>query len=161
MIFVFFLLAVSVLSSALGFKYQCDGVSKRGWFGKALSSPHSCFNKAKAKGSTRLFEINFDTPQMDYKAAKQEILATDEEMAAWLEDMIYSGDIEGYFRRNKAQCLSEDFFDYVDEKKEECEDEDEKGAIQEILTFIGGERLKTDGNADSGEVREPLSISNL
>ena len=48
------------------------------------------------------------------------------------------------------QALSEDFIDYVDERVEQAEDEDEKGAFQEVLSLLESRRKATDGNAESG-----------
>ena len=77
-------------------------------------------------------------------------MPTDDEMSDWLDDMVFSGDLEGFLMREQNKLLSEDFIDYVDERVEQAEDEDEKGAFQEVLSLLESRRKATDGNAESG-----------
>ena len=51
--------------------------------------------------------------------------------------------------REHNKLLSEDFIDYVDERLELTEDEDEKGAFKEVLTLLESRRKATDGISDS------------
>lgn len=80
--------------------------------------------------------------------------ATDAEYEELLEDMIYSGDMPGFMRRKTREIVDEDFLDYLKERIESADDDDEKAAIQEIITLVSGKLLQTDGLADSGIVFE-------
>jgi hypothetical protein len=51
---------------------------------------------------------------------------SDETMEEWLDDMIYCGDIEGYIRRRSKDVVTDDFREYLDERLQDCQDEDEK-----------------------------------
>jgi hypothetical protein len=82
------------------------------------------------------------------------VIPSDEEMESWLDGMVYSGDMEGYLIRQQGKLVSEDFIDYVDERCEQAEDEDEKGAYSEVLQMLNKRRAETDGSVDSGVAYE-------
>lgn len=79
---------------------------------------------------------------------------TDEQYEEWLDDMIYSGDIAGFIRRRSTDLLSEDFKDFLEEKLLECEEEDEKDVLSEIIGIIDEKLRQTDGMSDSGVAYE-------
>lgn len=47
-------------------------------------------------------------------------------MESHLDDMIYSGDMEGYLRRHSKELITPDFKDYIEDIIGNVEDEDEK-----------------------------------
>jgi hypothetical protein len=83
-----------------------------------------------------------------------DVIPSDEEMEQWLDDMLFSGDMETYMRRSAKNILSDDFFDYVEERWELTGDEDEKGAFKQVLDLIGARRTATDANMDGGAAFE-------
>lgn len=82
------------------------------------------------------------------------MMPSDSDMEEWLDDMVFSGDLEGYLVREQNKLLTEDFIDYVDERLETAEDADEKGAYQEVLNLLTQRRAETDGSQDSGVAYE-------
>ena len=79
---------------------------------------------------------------------------SDDVMEKYLDEMIYSGDIEGYIRRHVKDLISEDFKEYIEDILPDVEDEDEKEAIQEALALISKRLQATDGISNSGIVFE-------
>lgn len=78
------------------------------------------------------------------------MIPSDSNMEEWLDDMVFSGDLEGYLVREQGKLLTEDFIDYVDERLETAADADEKGAYQEVLNLLTMRRAETDGSKESG-----------
>jgi hypothetical protein len=68
----------------------------------------------------------------------------------WVEDIIYSGDIEGYIRRRSADLLNDDFLGYLEERIEACLDNDEKNVLVDILQVSERMFQESDGLVDSG-----------
>ena len=81
-----------------------------------------------------------------------EQLITDEMMEEWLDDMIYSGDIEGYIRRQAKEVVSADFKEYLDERLASCRDEDEKRVLSEIAQILAVKLAVSEGLIDSDEL---------
>lgn len=79
---------------------------------------------------------------------------SDETYTEWLDDMIYSGDIEGYIRRRSKDLITDDFLDFLKFKLDECADDDEKTVIQEVFSLIDVKLQQTEGLIDSGVVFE-------
>jgi hypothetical protein len=79
---------------------------------------------------------------------------TDEDFEQLLDDMIYSGDIEGFLRRNSRDLINEDFLDFLEEKVETLTEEDEKEVVQSIMAMIDEKIRLTDGLSDSVAVYE-------
>ena len=79
---------------------------------------------------------------------------SDADMETWLQDMIFSGDMNGYILRQKSQVVTIDFIEYVEERLELSGDEDEKGALQEVLQAVQVKYKETEGLVDSGVVFE-------
>ena len=79
-------------------------------------------------------------------------LITDEMMEEWLDDMIYSGDIEGFIRRQAKDVVSADFKEYLDERLASCRDEDEKRVLSEIAQILALKLAVTEGLVDSDEL---------
>lgn len=77
-----------------------------------------------------------------------------EELDSWLEDMIYSGDIDGFIRRRSKDVVTDDFLDFLDSKLESSDDEELQQVIKEIIESIEGRLDMTDGLVDSGVVFE-------
>jgi len=77
-----------------------------------------------------------------------------EELDSWLEDMIYSGDIDGFIRRRSKDVVTDDFLDFLDSKLESSDDEELQQVIKEIIETIEGRLDITDGLVDSGVVFE-------
>lgn len=82
------------------------------------------------------------------------MIPSDSEMEEWLDDMVFSGDIKGYLVREQGKLLTEDFIDYVDERLEKADDDDEKDAYQEVLNLLTQRRAETDGSTDSTVAHE-------
>lgn len=82
------------------------------------------------------------------------VYVTDEQMSDWLDDMIYSGDIPGYMLRNSKDVVTEDFFEYLGERIESCDDPDEKRVFQDVYKMLEERLRMTDGLIDSGVVFE-------
>ena len=68
-----------------------------------------------------------------------------ETMSAWLDDMIYSGDMSGFVRRRAADVLCLEFVDYLTKRVSAEKDEDEKAAILEALNLVTSNMDMTDG----------------
>jgi len=82
------------------------------------------------------------------------IVPSDEEMEDWLQDMMFSGDIQGFARRRKREVISRDFFEYVEERLELTKDEDERGALADVFSVVAAGLKETEGLTDSGVVFE-------
>ena len=82
------------------------------------------------------------------------IIPSDEEMEDWLQDMMFSGDIQGFARRRKREVISRDFFEYVEERLELTKDEDERGALADVFSVVAEGLKDTEGLTDSGVVFE-------
>jgi hypothetical protein len=78
-----------------------------------------------------------------------EVFVTDEQLEELLDDMIYSGDIEGYARRRAKDVISEDFLDYLQERLGSCQDDDEKQVLVDIISLVSEKLRLTDGLVDS------------
>ncbi len=87
------------------------------------------------------------------KSTKNEapvVYVTDEQLEGWLDDMIYSGDIDGYIKRNAKNVMNNDFLEYLTERKESSNDEDELKVYDEIYNKISAKVIQSDGSSDSG-----------
>lgn len=65
-----------------------------------------------------------------------ELPETDEIMEEWLDDMIYSGDVEGFIRRKTSDVLTENFYNYLEERLTDCHDEDELQVLSEVRAAV-------------------------
>jgi len=90
-------------------------------------------------------------PSLDAPLA---VIPTDEEMEVWLQDMIFSGDIKGFTRRRSREVVTIDFVEYVEERLQLSEDEDEKLALSEVFSEVSYRLKETEGLVDSGVVFE-------
>lgn len=81
-------------------------------------------------------------------------IISDETYEEWLDDIIYSGDIEGYIKRKSIDFVNEDFLGYLQERQDACMDNDEKSVIHEIILAIEAQMKQTDGLGDSDLVYE-------
>lgn len=83
---------------------------------------------------------------------------TDSEYNEIVEDIMYSGDLEGIIRRKAKDLVSEDFAEYLVEKLDEMNSPDladERSVVQDILNNIRLKLRLTDGlGADSEVVYE-------
>jgi hypothetical protein len=57
-------------------------------------------------------------------------------MEEWLDDMIYSGDVEGFIRRKTSDVLTENFYNYLEERLTGCHDEDELQVLSEVRAAV-------------------------
>ena len=82
----------------------------------------------------------------------------DEVYEEWLQDMIFSGDLTGYVRRNVKTVVTNDFLLFLKEKVdnygESEEDQDEKSVVNEIIAVIEEKLRQTDGLVDSSVIFE-------
>ena len=78
------------------------------------------------------------------------VYVTDEQLEGWLDDMIYSGDIDGYIKRNAKNVMNTDFLEYLTERKEGTNDVDELKVYDEIYNIISTRVIQSDGSSDSG-----------
>lgn len=74
---------------------------------------------------------------------------SDETLEGWLDDMIYSGDIDGFIRRRAKDVINEDFDEYLQERLEACDDEDEKKVLIEIAAIVSS-KLRTAEDVGDG-----------
>ena len=82
-------------------------------------------------------------------------LSNEEIMEGWVEDMIYSGDMQSYVSRYGKDVLCEEFVSYLHSRMTEVNDKDEKASLKEVLAAIQGGFASTDGmGGDSGVVFE-------
>lgn len=90
--------------------------------------------------------------------AEDEQYYDDETYEEWLQDMIFSGDMIGYVRRNAKSVLTNDFLLFLNEKLENFgnndEDEDEKNVLVEVIAIINEKLKQTDGLVDSAVIFE-------
>ena len=75
---------------------------------------------------------------------------SDAEMESWLQDMIFSGDMSGYVKRQTAKVITIDFLEYIQERLELSADEDEKDVIREVVGLVQSKYAETEGLVDSG-----------
>lgn len=66
-------------------------------------------------------------------------------MNEWLENMIYSGDMNGYLRRNAADLLCQEFLDFLAKRVASEKDADERAAVQQALSLVKEAMDLTDG----------------
>ena len=78
------------------------------------------------------------------------VVPSDEAVEVWLDSMMYSGDLNGYIRKNIKTILNDNFIGFVEEKLEETEDEDEKLVMKQIVTVLDAKLAKVDSEADGG-----------
>lgn len=72
-----------------------------------------------------------------------------------IDDMLFSGDIEGFIRRRSKDILQEEFLSFLQKRVAECDDEDEKNAILAASGIINEKLRLSDGLGDqTGEVFE-------
>jgi hypothetical protein len=81
--------------------------------------------------------------------SSSEPYVTDEQLEELLDDMIYSGDVEGYARRRAQEVVNEDFLDYLKERVGDCQDDDEKQVLDDIINLVSEKLRLTDGLVDS------------
>lgn len=90
--------------------------------------------------------------------AEDEQYYDDETYEEWLQDMIFSGDMIGYVRRNAKAVSTNDFLLFLNEKLENFgengEDEDERNVLLEVIAIIDEKLKQTDGLVDSALVFE-------
>lgn len=76
----------------------------------------------------------------------------------WLQDMIYSGDIAGYLRKNTKNVVNDDFLLFLKEKIESIgsgeDEEEEKEVLSMVIDAIEAKIRQTDGLTDSEMVFE-------
>lgn len=75
----------------------------------------------------------------------QEAAVTDEELAELLEEMIYSGDFTGFMRKKAKEVVNEDFLEYLQERVQEADDEDDRAVYKEIILLISDKIRLSDG----------------
>jgi hypothetical protein len=81
--------------------------------------------------------------------------SNEEIMTGWIEEMIYSGDMAGYVNRYSTDLVCEEFEEFLGERVQACDDEDERIAVTEALNLISRQLRSTDGmGADSDLVFE-------
>lgn len=92
----------------------------------------------------------------------EKIEYTDEEYDEFLEAMIYGGDINGFIQRRAKEVVSDDFLDFVQYKiEEECDDEEEKDVLREIIALIEEKLRQTDGLGKDGEMIFEMRLDKL
>lgn len=74
---------------------------------------------------------------------------TDAELEEILDEMLYSGDVEGCIRKRVKYLMNDNFLGFVEEKMEKSEDEDEKIVMKEIITNIEERITAAGGLSDS------------
>ena len=72
-------------------------------------------------------------------------VVTDEELGDLLEEMIYSGDFEGFIRRKSTKILNDDFLSYVNERVDVADDDDEMQTLQSISDLVSTKIKLSDG----------------
>ena len=73
-------------------------------------------------------------------------------MTDLLDEMVYSGDIEGFIKRRSKEVLQDDFLQYLEEKIETSDDDDEKAIFSEALQIIEERQRLTDGLGEAVDV---------
>ena len=81
-------------------------------------------------------------------------IISDKTYEEWLDDIIYSGDINGYIRRHGNDLVTDDFCGYLEERIETCQDNDEKKVIEDIVLVIHNQLNRSDGLEDSELIYE-------
>lgn len=76
-------------------------------------------------------------------------IISDETYEEWLDDIIYSGDIEGYIRRRSKDLVDVDFLEYLEERITMSQDSDEKQVLIDITKVVQDFLRKSDGLEDS------------
>ena len=98
--------------------------------------------------------VIFSSLDDDFVSSKPVVYVTDEELEGWLEDMVYSGDMSGYVKKNVKNVITDDFAEFVQEKIDASDDEDEIGVLKEVLSLVNDKLKLTDGLTNSDEVYE-------
>lgn len=75
----------------------------------------------------------------------QEVAVTDDELAELLDEMIYSGDFTGFMRKKTNQVVNEDFLEYLQEREQAADDEDDRAVYKEIITMVSDKIRLSDG----------------
>lgn len=139
-------LVVTAVAWVGAFFHSHSGASRRGFFSGGDVRPRP----QQEATTTRPF-VGFTSTVLRMSSTVQ---PSDEVMETWLQDMIFSGDMNGYIQRQKLSVLTVDFIEYVEERLELSGDEDEKGALQEVLQAVQSKYKETEGLVDSGVVFE-------
>lgn len=124
----------------------------------SIISNASCFlvprfgSRNTGKVALKKLHLNHASPLRSRFALSMStsVVASDADMETWLQDMIYSGDINGYIRKKTTDVLSLDFIEYVEERLEMTKDDDEKIVLTEIFAEISQKYKETEGLVDSG-----------
>eukprot|EP00607_Mallomonas_marina_P007390 CAMPEP_0182420442 /NCGR_PEP_ID=MMETSP1167-20130531/5244_1 /TAXON_ID=2988 /ORGANISM="Mallomonas Sp, Strain CCMP3275" /LENGTH=631 /DNA_ID=CAMNT_0024596389 /DNA_START=25 /DNA_END=1920 /DNA_ORIENTATION=+ len=70
---------------------------------------------------------------------------SEDSMSEVLEEMIFSGDVEGFVRRRAKDVVQEEYVSFLNNKLTECDDDDEKTAISDVLAIIKEKMRVTEG----------------
>eukprot|EP01035_Chromulina_nebulosa_P020381 gene20381-26450_t len=76
-------------------------------------------------------------------------IISDETYDEWVDDIIYSGDMDGYIKGKAYDFVTEDFLGYLEEKISDSEDSDEVEVLKEITAIVENLLTKSDGLVDS------------
>lgn len=121
-------------------------------FSKLSSSFHRLFLKPQTFLNINSYhKINYKSIGLQCTSG---IIISDETYEEWLDDIIYSGDIEGYIKRKSHDLVNDDFLDFLEERIELCQDSDEKNVLTEVINAIQYRISKSDGLLDSDLVYE-------
>ena len=123
-------------------------------FGRGAAQVAARHAHVRQSGWRRLGQAPRAEQRLMMSTATPSVIPTDEEMEAWLQDMMYSGDLLGFVRRRARDVVTLDFVEYVEERLELCQDEDEKGVLSEIFGHVSNKLKETEGLVDSGVVFE-------
>eukprot|EP01041_Mallomonas_annulata_P004841 gene4841-9645_t len=96
----------------------------------------------------RHLPVTYNTRSLTYLRSS----LSDESMGEILEEMFFSGDIEGFMRRRSKDVLQDDFISFLSRRVENCEDDEEKQAISDVLNSISGKMMLTDGLGENTEL---------
>ena len=123
-------------------------------FGRGPAQVAARHAHVRQSGWRRLGQAPRAEQRLMMSTATPSVIPTDEEMEVWLQDMMYSGDLLGFVRRRARDVVTLDFVEYVEERLELCQDEDEKGVLSEIFGLVSDKLKETEGLVDSGVVFE-------
>ena len=143
------LLLTLLLAVARGLSFRFSQPFGRGPAQVAARPAH-----VRQSGWRRLGQAPRAEQRLMMSTATPSVIPTDEEMEVWLQDMMYSGDLLGFVRRRARDVVTLDFVEYVEERLELCQDEDEKGVLSEIFGLVSDKLKETEGLVDSGVVFE-------
>jgi len=96
-----------------------------------------------------------------FKVMHMSNLSDEEIMANWLEEMIYSGDMAGYVRRQSKDLICEQFLEFLQERSAAVTDEDEKQAILEALNIVAANFKLTDGMGGESGIAYEKRLDNI